>query len=109
MSRPTDAPSAMTSGLRRWFDAPGNLRVNHTERVVEVGQLLQLDWHGAEFERAGLGLTRLIATMLKDRDPIASDALLAGRYRLAFRPYENFEASVGFNGNGDILAVRYLF
>lgn len=28
---------------------------------------------------------------------------------LAFQPYQHFEASVGFNGNGDILALRYLF
>lgn len=32
-----------------------------------------------------------------------------GGIELAFQPYEHFEASVGFNGNGDILAVRYLF
>lgn len=32
-----------------------------------------------------------------------------GGIELAFQPYEHFEASVGFNGNGDILALRYLF
>lgn len=32
-----------------------------------------------------------------------------GGLELAFRPYQNFEASVGFNGNGDILAISYLF
>jgi hypothetical protein len=32
-----------------------------------------------------------------------------GGLELAFQPYQHFEASVGFNGNGDILALRYLF
>lgn len=32
-----------------------------------------------------------------------------GGIELAFQPYQHFEASVGFNGNGDILALRYLF
>lgn len=33
----------------------------------------------------------------------------AGGIELAFRPYDNFEATVGFNGNGDILSIRYLY
>ncbi|MGV3524762.1 MAG: hypothetical protein ACO1RX_11070 [Candidatus Sericytochromatia bacterium] len=33
----------------------------------------------------------------------------AGGIELAFRPFDYFEATVGFNGNGDILSARYLF
>lgn len=33
----------------------------------------------------------------------------AGGVEAAFRPFNNFEASLGLNGNGDILALRYLF
>ncbi|MBF2054566.1 MAG: hypothetical protein IGS03_14065 [Candidatus Sericytochromatia bacterium] len=32
-----------------------------------------------------------------------------GGIELAFQPFEQFEASAGFNGNGDIFALRYLF
>ena len=37
---------AMADGMRRWFSRPDNLRVDRTRGVVEIGQLLQLDWHG---------------------------------------------------------------
>ncbi len=33
----------------------------------------------------------------------------AGGIEVAFRPFEQFEATLGLNGNGDILAIRYLF
>lgn len=33
----------------------------------------------------------------------------AGGVEVGFRPFVNFEASLGLNGNGDILALRYLF
>ena len=33
----------------------------------------------------------------------------AGGIEIGFRPYDNFEATVGFNGNGDILSIRYLY
>jgi len=32
-----------------------------------------------------------------------------GGFEVAFHPVEQFEASVGFNGNGDIFSLRYLF
>lgn len=32
-----------------------------------------------------------------------------GGIEFAFHPFPEFEASIGFNGNGDILAIRYLF
>lgn len=32
-----------------------------------------------------------------------------GGIELAFKPFEQFEVTAGFNGNGDIFAVRYLF
>lgn len=33
----------------------------------------------------------------------------SGGIEVAFRPVEHFEATLGLNGNGDILAIRYLF
>ncbi len=33
----------------------------------------------------------------------------AGGIELAYHPVNHYEVSIGFNGNGDILALRYLF
>jgi len=33
----------------------------------------------------------------------------AGGVEVSFQPFLNFEASLGLNGNGDILALRYIF
>src|SRR6185295_5077502 len=59
--------AAMQEGMRRWFARPDNLRVRREAGVVELGQLLQLDWHGGDFERAGTPLVELVAHTLKER------------------------------------------
>lgn len=33
----------------------------------------------------------------------------SGGVEVAYRPFDNFEATLGLNGNGDIFALRYLF
>ena len=86
--------AAMAEGMRRWFARPDNLRVRrqHDGGVVEVGQLLQTDWHGGDFERAGTPLVALVARALEDRggadDRAAAADLRRGALKLAIRPYD---------------------
>ena len=80
--------AGMVEGMRRWFARDDNLRVRRDTGVVEVGQLLQLDWHGNDFERAGIALVKLVAEALDARDPAAARDLRAGTLRLAIRPYD---------------------
>jgi len=79
---------AMAEGMRRWFERSDNLRVRREAGVVEIGQLLQLDWHGGDFVRAGTPLVELVASALEVRDPDAARDLRAGRLRLTVRPYD---------------------
>lgn len=84
--------SSMEDGMRRWFARPENLRVRRDRGVVEIGQLLQQDWHGGDFERAGTPVVELVAQALETRpDPGDRDAardLRAGKLKLAIRPYD---------------------
>ena len=80
--------AAMADGMRRWFARPDNLRVRRQAGVVEIGQLLQLDWHGGDFVRAGTPLASLVANVLEERDSEAARDLREGRLRLQFRPYD---------------------
>lgn len=79
---------AMAEGMRRWFANPDNLRVNRAAGTVEIGQLLQLDWHGADFERVGILLVKLVGDALEARDPQAAKDLRKGILRLTIRPYD---------------------
>ena len=56
--------------------------------VVEVGQLLQDDWHGSAFARAGLPVRELVAQSLAETDPTAAADLRAGKLRMSIRPYD---------------------
>jgi hypothetical protein len=89
---PTEIDQAMREGMRRWFARSDNLRVRRDLGVVELGQLLQRDWHGQDFERAGTSLVELVARALEDRagpgDVEAARALRAGGLRLKIRPYD---------------------
>ena len=81
----------MQDGMRRWFARADNLRVRRDASVVEIGQLLQLDWHGGDFERAGTPVIELVARALETRlppDPDAARDLRAGRLHLSIRPYD---------------------
>jgi hypothetical protein len=84
--------AAMLEGMRRWFARGDNLRVVREDGVVEVGQLLQHDWHGQDFERAGTTLVELVARALDERngpgERVAAADLRAGRLRLRVRPYD---------------------
>jgi hypothetical protein len=88
--------AAMAEGMRRWFARPDNLRVVRAEGngggFVDVGQLLQHDWHGQDFERTGTSLVALVARALEARngpgDRVAAADLTAGRLRLRIQPYD---------------------
>ncbi len=80
--------AAMELGARRWFARRDNLRVDRDAGTVEIGQLLAPDWHGGDFERAGIPLVELVARFLGARDPAAAADLKKGRLRLVFRPYD---------------------
>jgi hypothetical protein len=84
--------AAMVEGMRRWFARGDNLRVVRQDGVVEVGQLLQRDWHGQDFERAGTSLVELVAHALEERngvgERVAAADLRAGRLKLRVRPYD---------------------
>ncbi|MEO6951043.1 MAG: DUF547 domain-containing protein [Polyangia bacterium] len=80
--------AGMVDGMRRWFARADNLRVRRDNGTVEVGQLLQLDWHGSDFERAGITLVRLVAEALDQKDPQAAKDLRTGKLRLAIHPYD---------------------
>jgi hypothetical protein len=91
-TNPTGIDQAMREGMRRWFARSDNLRVRRDLGVVELGQLLQRDWHGQDFERAGTPVVELVARALEDRagpgDAEAARALRAGQLRLKIRPYD---------------------
>ncbi|MEZ0369683.1 MAG: hypothetical protein ACAI44_11415, partial [Candidatus Sericytochromatia bacterium] len=86
--------------------------------VAVIGdQSIQLAPFGFE---AGLGLSYRFLSWFTGRLNIAAGIGFPrstglglfppiGGIELAFQPYQHFEASVGFNGNGDILSLRYLF
>lgn len=80
--------ASMVDGMRRWFARADNLRVRRDRGTVELGQLLQLDWHGNDFARAGITLVKLVAEALDARDPAAAKDLRAGTLRLAIHPYD---------------------
>jgi hypothetical protein len=84
--------AAIEEGMKRWFARPDNLRVNKATASVEIGQLLQADWHGQDFEKAGTPVEELIAKALEQRnvpgDRAAAAELRAGRYKLTIRPYD---------------------
>lgn len=80
--------AGMVDGMRRWFARADNLRVRRDLGTVEVGQLLQLDWHGNDFERVGITLVKLVAEALDVRDPTAARDLREGKLRLAIHPYD---------------------
>ena len=75
-------------GMAGWLARPDNLRVRRERGVVEIGQLLQDDWHGSAFARAGLTVRELVARALDERDPSAAAALRSGALRLTVRPYD---------------------
>jgi hypothetical protein len=81
--------ATMLVGMRRWFANPDNLRVRRDAGVVEVGQLLQLDWHGSDFERAGISVTKLVADALDERHEAEDAAALrSGKLHVVIRPYD---------------------
>jgi Protein of unknown function, DUF547 len=94
--------AAIVDGMRRWFAREDNLRVVRASDgtvSVEIGQLLQQDWHGQDFERGGHSLMELIASALDARaqssDPVAAIAakeaaagLRSGRLKPTIRAYD---------------------
>jgi hypothetical protein len=84
--------AALREGMRRWFARPENLRVRRDRGTVEIGQLLQADWHGADFEKAGTPVVELVAHALEERkgtgDVEAAADLRRGALKLAIRPYD---------------------